>query len=161
MCAPQYSAAFCFPFSTATSNSQSVLESSPSRSVRLNRDLQRPTKGMWERGGEKNRERESLNQRETFFFFFFFSRYCVFKETSVQTTFPQKTFHSCEPDRSDTQIQSRTTQTDTLSLCFCKRWKVEVVTQRKAQINTYPPGFRNKQTHKFWLTHEAEVAFPP
>lgn len=52
---------------------------------------------------------------------------------------PKKPFQSCEPDRSDIQIQSRTIKTDTLRLCFCKRWKVEVVTQRKAQINTYPP----------------------
>lgn len=74
----------CF-LSTVTSNSQSVLESSPSRSgstVRLNRYLQRPTKRMRGKEGERNRERAQTKERSF--------QYCVFKETSVQTTFPQK-----------------------------------------------------------------------
>lgn len=149
MSAAQHSVAFGFPFSSATCNSHSVLESSPSRSgstVRLNRYLQRPTKGMWER-----EEKKSL----TSFW------YCVFKETSVQTAFQdkkkerkekKKPFQSYEPDRSDTQTQSRTTQTDAPSLGFCKQWKVEVVAQRKGQINTYLLGFRHKCTHTYRQT---------
>lgn len=161
MCAAQYSAAFSFPFPTDASNSQSAAESSPSRSGRYSQTEQIFTETNKRDAREKEGERERGRERELEPKRLFC--YCVFKETSVQTTFPKKRFHSCEPDRSDTQIQSRTTQTDTLSLCFCKQWKVEVVTQRKAQINTCPPSLRHKHTHtrEFWLTNAAEVAFPP
>lgn len=61
---------FCFPFSTATSNSHGVLESSPSRSGRYSQTVQIFTetnkKDVREIGRRRERERE-LEPKRTFF----------------------------------------------------------------------------------------------
>ncbi len=66
MCAAQYSAVFCFPFSADASNSQSVLESSPSRSGRYSQTEQifTETNKRDEREREIEEERERERERE-------------------------------------------------------------------------------------------------
>jgi len=129
----------CFSFFlfTPTSDSQSALESSPSMSggtdwADIYRDRQKGKPDGGE-GGERERERE-LEPKWDYIFFIL----CLSRPRHRQH--PEKPFHSSDSDISDTRIQSRAsrthTHTHTLRLCFCKRWKVEVVPQR----NTYPPG---------------------
>lgn len=91
-------------------------------------DIYRDQQKGCEIEGEREKQGKRAWTKEGFFF--------VLKETA----FPLKKLLSLLWVRQIRHIQIRTTQIDTLSLCFCTRRETEVV----AQINTYPLGLRHK-----------------